>query len=55
MGLPHSPHIVRDNLILYVDAGNVKSYSGSGTTWKDLSGNGHDGTLVNGTGFDSAN
>ena len=55
MALIHSPHIVTSGLVLILDAGNPKSYPGSGTTWKDLSGNGHDGTLVNGTGFDSAN
>ena len=52
MALAHSPHIVRDNLILYVDAGNVKSYPGSGTTWKDLSGKGND--TVNGTSPNAA-
>ena len=40
------PNIVTDNLILYVDAGNVQSYPGSGTTWYDLSGN--DYHMVNG-------
>ena len=48
MALIHSPKIITDDLILYVDAANPKSYSGSGTTWKDLSGNGHHATLVNG-------
>lgn len=33
---------------LNVDASNSNSYSGSGTTWTDLTGNGHNGTLVNG-------
>ena len=40
------PNIVTDNLILYVDAGNVQSYPGSGTTWYDLSGNNYH--MVNG-------
>ena len=48
MGLAHSPSIVRDSLIRYHDAGNVKSYPGSGLTWKDLSSKGNDGS--NGTG-----
>jgi hypothetical protein len=43
--------IVTDGLILYLDAGNIDSYSGSGTTWTDLSGNGNNGTLVNGVGY----
>ena len=49
MALVHSsPKIVTDNLILYVDAANTKSYPGTGTVWKDLSGNGNNGTLTNG-------
>lgn len=46
MGLSHSPKIVTDGLILALDAGNTKSYPGSGTTWYDLSGNGNNGTIV---------
>ena len=48
MGLVHSPRIVTDNLVLAVDAANVKSYPGSGTTWSDLTSNSHDLTLTNG-------
>ena len=55
MGLSHSPKIVTDGLVLALDAGNPKSYPGSGTTWTDLSGNGNDGTLTNGPTFDSGN
>lgn len=32
--------------LLYVDAGKTASYSGSGTTWTDLSGNTNNATLV---------
>jgi hypothetical protein len=49
------PNIITDGLVLALDAGSKKSYSGSGTTWKDLSGNGNNGTLVNGPTFDSGN
>ena len=49
MGLSHSPRIVTDNLVLALDAANVKSYPGSGTTWSDLSGNGTDGTISGAT------
>jgi hypothetical protein len=35
------------NLILYLDANNSSSYSGSGTTLNDLSGNGYTHTLSN--------
>ena len=36
-------------LVLHLDAGNTASYSGSGTTWNDLSGNGSNVTLYNTT------
>ena len=55
MGLAHSPRVVTDGLVLALDAGNTKSYPGSGTTWTDLSGNGNNGTLTNGPTFDSTN
>jgi len=38
-----------------LDAANIKSYPGSGTTWSDLSGNGNNGTLTNGPTFNSSN
>ena len=41
-------------LVLHLDAGNPASYSGSGTTWNDLSGNGSNVTLTS-TSFDAAN
>ena len=47
MALAHSPKIVTDGLVLCLDAGNPKSYPGSGTTWYDLSGNGNNGTNSN--------
>jgi len=47
------PNIVKDGLVLYLDAANKKSYPGSGTNWADLSGNGNDGTLTNGFAFDA--
>ena len=36
---------VTTGLLLYLNAGNTSSYSGSGTTWNDLSGNNNHGTL----------
>mgnify|MGYP001166243348 CR=1 FL=1 len=39
MGLFHSPKIVTDGLSLCLDAGNKKSYPGSGSDWFDISGN----------------
>lgn len=47
MATYYSPKIVTDGLRLYYDAGNRKSYPGSGATWYDLSGNGYNGTLLN--------
>lgn len=47
--------IVRDGLLLDLDAGNTASYSGSGTTWTDLSASGNNGTLVNGPTYNGAN
>ena len=55
MATKGGPNIVTDGLVLYLDAANPKSYPGSGTTWKDLSGNGNDGTLVNGVGYSEDN
>jgi hypothetical protein len=55
MGLSHSPSIITQNLSLCLDAANPKSYPGSGTTWFDLSGNGNNGTLVNGVGYSGDN
>jgi hypothetical protein len=40
--------IVRNGLILNLDAGNYASYNGSGTTWYDISGSVFDATLLNG-------
>ena len=34
--------IVTDGLVVYLDAEDSDSYSGSGNTWNDISGNGHD-------------
>mgnify|MGYP001326666153 CR=1 FL=1 len=47
MGLFHSPSIIRQDLTFLLDAANTKSYSGSGSTWTDISGKGNNGTLTN--------
>jgi hypothetical protein len=54
MAYSHSPRIVTDGLIAYLDAANPKSYPGSGTTWYDLVGN-YNGILTNGPTFSSVN
>ena len=52
MSLSHSPLIVRDGLVLCLDAANPRSYPKSGTTWSDLKGS-NNGTLTNGPTFDA--
>jgi hypothetical protein len=53
VGLGHSPSIVLNGLVLALDAGNTKSYIGSGTTWTDLIGRGNTGTLTNGPTYNN--
>jgi hypothetical protein len=55
MGVYAGPEISSDGLVLSLDAGNTKSYPGSGTTWTDLTGLGNTGTLTNGPTYSSAN
>jgi hypothetical protein len=54
MSYSNGPRIITNNLKLNLDAGNTKSYPGSGSTWLDLSGNGYNGTLSTIT-YSSAN
>jgi hypothetical protein len=55
MSLSHSPKVVTDGLVLYLDAANQRSYPKSGTTWSDLAG-ANNGTLNNmENNFDPAN
>jgi hypothetical protein len=51
MAFYHSPRIVTDGLVLYLDAANSRSYVSGSTTWTDLSGNSNTGTLTNGPTF----
>ena len=46
--------IVSNGLILNLDASNPGSYSGTGNTWYDLSGNNKHGTLMNSPTYDAA-
>lgn len=55
MAFNFSPKIVTDGLVLALDAANPKSYVSGSTSWRDLSGTTVTGSLINGTGFDSAN
>lgn len=47
MSYSNGPRIVTNNLLLYLDAANTKSYPGSGATWSDISGNNRNFSLFN--------
>jgi hypothetical protein len=51
MGLTHSPRIATDGLVLCLDAGNVRSYPGSGSVWSDLSNANNNAELQNTPGY----
>lgn len=55
MAFGRGPKIVKDGLVLMLDAANPKSYPGTGTTWNDLSGNGNNASLQNGASFSTSN
>lgn len=55
MGISYNPSVVTDSLVLCLDAGNTKSYPGTGTTWTDLSPSGINGTLTNGPTYSGSN
>ena len=44
-------NLVTSGLVLDLDAAKIDSYPGSGTTWRDISGNNLTGSLVNGPTF----
>ena len=44
MATRYNSQIIKDGLVMYLDAGNPKSYIGSGTAWYDLSEKGNNGT-----------
>ena len=47
------PSIVGEGQIIYLDSEFTTSYSGTGTTWSDISGLGNNTTLVNGPTFNA--
>jgi hypothetical protein len=55
MALSRGPKIVTSGLVLALDAADRNSYSGTGTTWTDLSGNANVGTLINSPTFSTIN
>jgi hypothetical protein len=54
MAISYNTSVVRDGLVLYLDAANPKSYPGNGNTWFDIK-NTNNGTLINGVFFDNSN
>ena len=52
---PYYANIQQTGLVLWLDAAQESSYPRSGTTWTDLSGEGNNGTLVNGPTFSNNN
>jgi hypothetical protein len=55
MAFYRGPQIVKDGLVLWLDAANDKSYTSGSAIWRDMSGNNYSGSLVNGPTFSSAN
>jgi hypothetical protein len=49
------PKPISDNLLIYLDAGNLDSYAGSDATWYDLSGHDRDFSLAGSPTYDSGN
>ncbi len=55
MGLAHSPSIISDGLVFYLDAANTRSYSGAGFTVNNLCTSALGATLISGISFTSLN
>lgn len=47
MSIGYNPKVITDGLVLYLDPANTKSYSGSGTAWKDVTDPNVSGTMYN--------
>ena len=54
MGIAYNTSQVTDGLLIYLDPANPRSYSGSGSTWYDLSGNSNHGFLQNSPTYSSS-
>ena len=51
MAFIHSPKIVTDGLIMYLDAANSRSYISGSTTWNNLVNSTISGSLINGPAY----
>jgi hypothetical protein len=48
------PNVVLTNLVTHLDASNSSSYSGTGSTWFDISGNGNNASLNGGISYSTS-
>ena len=55
MAISYNSTIVTSGLVLCVDAGNPRSYSGTGTQWNDATSSGFNFTLINSPAYSSSN
>ena len=55
MTINYNPSVVTSGLVLCYDAGNPRSYPGSGASWYDASNNGSAGSILNGPTYSSNN
>lgn len=55
MAFQYSPKVVTDNLVLYLDGANPRSYVSGSSIWTDLGKNNVNGTLTGGPSYNSAN
>ena len=53
MSVAGGPNLIKNGLVLELDAGNIKSYQSGSTTWFDKSGYVNNGTLTNGPTFNT--
>jgi hypothetical protein len=54
MGVSGGPDMIQDGLVLALDAADINSYPGTGTTWYDVSGNDRNYTFGSGISWNSA-
>ena len=55
MSVYSGPNLTSSGIVLCLDSGDSVSYPGTGTVWRDISGQLNNGILVDGPTFNSAN
>lgn len=53
MSISGGPNIIKNGLVLYLDAADDSSYVSGSTVWKDISGNNLTGSLINGVAYNT--